>query len=139
MDVPQFIPHLLKDILAVSEFGNFSFSFKKDCCSVAQSCPTLPSHGLQHARLPCPSPSLMDTKLLCTDSGHWKESTVQEQQMRQAFNETEIFLGPGCILLTFYPGTGCKKCIETSFHQHCLFLPAQIWSAQMTVSEILCP
>ena len=25
--------------------------------SVAQSCPTLRSHELQHARLPCPSPS----------------------------------------------------------------------------------
>ena len=25
--------------------------------SVAQSCPTLRSHGLQHARLPCPSPT----------------------------------------------------------------------------------
>ena len=25
------------------------------CCSVAQSCPTLWSHGLQHTRLPCPS------------------------------------------------------------------------------------
>ena len=27
------------------------------CCSVAQSCPTLRPHGLQPARLPCPSPS----------------------------------------------------------------------------------
>ena len=27
------------------------------CCSVAQLCPILQSHGLQHARLPCPSPS----------------------------------------------------------------------------------
>ena len=27
------------------------------CCSVTQSCPTLQPHGLQHARLPCPSPS----------------------------------------------------------------------------------
>ena len=27
------------------------------CCSVAKSCPTLQSHGLQHARLPCLSPS----------------------------------------------------------------------------------
>ena len=26
-------------------------------CSVAQSCPTLRPHGLQHAMLPCPSPS----------------------------------------------------------------------------------
>ena len=27
------------------------------CCSVDQSCPTLLPHGLQHTRLPCPSPS----------------------------------------------------------------------------------
>ena len=27
------------------------------CCSVAQSCLTLRTHGLQHTRLPCPSPS----------------------------------------------------------------------------------
>ena len=26
-------------------------------CSVSQSCPTLWPHGLQHARIPCPSPS----------------------------------------------------------------------------------
>ena len=25
------------------------------CCSVAQSCLTLQPHGLQHAKLPCPS------------------------------------------------------------------------------------
>ena len=25
------------------------------CCSVAKSCLTLPPHGLQHAKLPCPS------------------------------------------------------------------------------------
>ena len=27
------------------------------CCSVTKLCPTLQPHGLQHARLPCPSPS----------------------------------------------------------------------------------
>ena len=27
------------------------------CCSVSKSCPTLTTHGLQHARFPCPSPS----------------------------------------------------------------------------------
>ena len=27
------------------------------CCSVAQLCPTLWPHGLQHTRLPCPSPT----------------------------------------------------------------------------------
>ena len=33
------------------------------CCSVTKLCPTLP-HGLQHARLPCPSPS----PRVCSDS-----------------------------------------------------------------------
>ena len=27
------------------------------CCSLAKSCPILQPHGLQHPRLPCPSPS----------------------------------------------------------------------------------
>ena len=27
------------------------------CCLVTKSCPTLQPHGLQHTRLPCPSPS----------------------------------------------------------------------------------
>ena len=30
---------------------------RRCCCSVKKSCPTLQSHGLQHARLPCPSAS----------------------------------------------------------------------------------
>ena len=34
------------------------------CCSVVPSCPTLQHHGLQHTRLPCPSPSPRD----CTNS-----------------------------------------------------------------------
>ena len=29
----------------------------QSCCSVVQSCQTLWPHGLQHIRLPCPSPS----------------------------------------------------------------------------------
>ena len=42
-------------ILAVEpvEFGDRW----EGCCSVAQSCLTLPLRGLQHARLSCPSPS----------------------------------------------------------------------------------
>ena len=38
---------------------NFCIAFKCICCSsVAHSCPnSLQPHGLQHARLPCPSPS----------------------------------------------------------------------------------
>ena len=40
------------------------------CCSVAQSCPTL-CHGLQSARLPCPSPS----PRACSNS--WVDDAIQ--------------------------------------------------------------
>ena len=45
------------------------------CSSVAQSCPTLWPHGLQHARPPCPSPS----PRACSDSwpsSRWCHPTV---------------------------------------------------------------
>ena len=38
------------------------------CCSVAQSCLTLQPHGLQHARLPCPSLSPSLLKLMSIES-----------------------------------------------------------------------
>ena len=44
-------------------------------CSVSQSCPTLGSHGLQHTKLPCPSPSLG----ICSNScplGWWCHPTI---------------------------------------------------------------
>ena len=38
------------------------------CCSVTKSCLTLQHHGLQHARLPCPSPSPRSLlKLMCIE------------------------------------------------------------------------
>ena len=37
------------------------------CCLVANSCPTLQPHGLQHTRLPCPSPS----PEVCSNSCPW--------------------------------------------------------------------
>ena len=42
----ELCPHLHLRLLA-----------SRACCSVTQSCPSLRPHGLQHARLPCPSPS----------------------------------------------------------------------------------
>ena len=41
---------MVKQTSSTQAVENFQFS------SVAQSCPTLRPHGLQHARLPCPSP-----------------------------------------------------------------------------------
>ena len=37
--------------------GNFTPFLMRLCCSVSHSCLTLSCHGLQHASLPCPSPS----------------------------------------------------------------------------------
>ena len=37
--------------------GEINLPKIRSCCSVAQSCPTLWPHALQHVRPPCPSPS----------------------------------------------------------------------------------
>ena len=42
---------------------------QSSCCSVIQSCQTLQSHGLQRARLPCPSPS----PGACSNSCPWSQ------------------------------------------------------------------
>ena len=51
--------------------GNHSGQFS----SVAQSCPTLQLHELQHARLPCPSPTPRACSSLCPFS-RWCHPTV---------------------------------------------------------------
>ena len=43
--------------------------------SVAQSCPTLRPHGLQHARPPCPSPTPRACSSSCPSS-QWCHSTI---------------------------------------------------------------
>ena len=50
---------------------------RKTLCvySVAKSCPTLWPHGLQHARLPCPSPSRRVCSNLCPLS-RWCHPTI---------------------------------------------------------------
>ena len=43
------------------------------CCSVTQLCPARQSHGLQHTRLPCSSPSLE----LAQPHVHWVGDAIQ--------------------------------------------------------------
>ena len=65
------------------------------CCSVAQSCLTLWPCGLQHARLPCPSPS----PRICSNScplSRWchltiSSSVVPFSSCLQSFLESESF------------------------------------------------
>ena len=44
-------------VLWVMDKEGFLCKFTQSVSSVAQSCLTLPPHGLQHTRLPCPSPT----------------------------------------------------------------------------------
>ena len=51
------------------------YTWKMFCCSVAKSCLTLGRHGLQHSRLPCPSPS----PRVCSNScplSHWCHPSI---------------------------------------------------------------
>ena len=48
---------ILPSIKTISKGKNYLKCKKDLCSSVTQSCPTLQPHGLQHTRLPCPSPS----------------------------------------------------------------------------------
>ena len=48
--------------------SSLGYLFSVQFSSVAQSCPNLWSHGLQHARLPCPSPTLNLLKLMSVES-----------------------------------------------------------------------
>ena len=53
----------------------FNFYWSICCCSVSQSCLTLRSHGLQHARLPGPSPSPRVCSNSCP-STRWCHPTI---------------------------------------------------------------
>ena len=60
------------------------------CCSVVQSCLTLRPHGLQHARLPCPSLSLG----VCWNScplGQWWHPTITPFSCPQPFPASVSF------------------------------------------------
>ena len=67
--------------------------------SVAQSCPTLRPHGLQHARLPCPSP----TPGACSDSwptsgtllGHEKNEILTQYCTDQPQERSATWKKPG--------------------------------------------
>ena len=54
--------------------------------SVAQSCPTLRPHGLQHARPPCPSPTPRVLKLMSTDGDAIQPSHPLSSPSPPAFN-----------------------------------------------------
>ena len=67
-----------------------------DCCSVTQSCLTLWTHGLQHTRLPCPSPSPRACSNSCPFSW-WCHPTISSSDIPfssclQSFPASRAFL-----------------------------------------------
>ena len=65
------------------------------CCSVAQLCPALRSHGLQHARLPCPS--LNPLQYSCQENPidpatWWTTSLWVAKQSDTTINELKIII-----------------------------------------------
>ena len=70
-----------------TEICNNSVQFS----SVAQSCLTLRSHGLQHTRLPCPSPTPRACSNSCPSS-HWCFSShLQSLPASKSFPMSQLF------------------------------------------------
>ena len=64
--------------------------------SVSQSCPTLQSHGLQHARPPCPSPTLRACSNSCP-SNQWFHPTISSPVI-PFFSSLQYFPASGSFL-----------------------------------------
>ena len=50
-------PYLCSQLICLASSLTYNWHICCCCCSIAKLCLTLRPHGLQHARLPCPSPS----------------------------------------------------------------------------------
>ena len=71
--------------------------------SVAQSCLTLPPHGLQHARLPCPPPTPEACWNSCPSS-RWCHSTVSSSVVLWFYSWIILHCLPPLILCPFSSG-----------------------------------
>ena len=74
-------------------------------CSFAQSCPTLcDPHGLQHTRLPCPSPSPKASSNSCPLS-RWCHPTILSSVI-PLFSCLQPFPGSGSFLMCWLSASG---------------------------------
>ena len=76
------------------------------CCSVAQSYPTLRPHGLQHTRLPCPSP----TPRACSNScplSWWCHATISPSVV--PFSFLQSFPASGSFLMSWLFTSGSQS------------------------------
>ena len=81
--------------------------------SVTQSCPTLWSHGLQHTRLPCPSPTPGACSNTCPLS-HWCHQTISSSIIPFS-SHLQTFPAPGSFPITqFFTSNGQSIGVSSS-------------------------
>ena len=91
--------------------------------SVAQFCPTLRPHGLQHARLPCPSPTLRTCSNSCPSS-HWCHPTISSSVV--PFSCLQSFPASGSFPVSQFFASGGQS-IWTSASASVLPMNIQDW------------
>ena len=110
--------------LSISVSIHQSLSVDTYHCSVAQSCLTLQSHGLQQARLPCPSPTPGVYSNSCALS-RWCHPTISSSVI--PFSSClQSFLASGSFLMSrFFASSG--QSIDTSVSAWFLPMNIQGW------------
>ena len=94
--------------------------------SVAQSCPTLRAHGLQHARLPCPSPTPRAYSNSCLLS-RWCHPTISSSV------SSHLCLFSSSHPLLFSPSTFPNIRVFSNESALCIRWP-KYWSFSFTIS-----
>ena len=89
--------------------------------SVAQSCPTLPPHGLQHARPPCPSPAPGACSNSCPSS-RWCHPTISSSVV--PFSRLQSFPASGSFPMSQFFTSGAQSIETFSFN----ISPSNIYS-----------
>ena len=94
------------------------------CCSVTQSCPTLQPRGLQHTRLPCPSPTPGAYSNSC--SLHWVSDVIQPSHPLSSPS-------PPAFNLSHHQGLYndsvlCIKYVRQYLHNHLIYFFTSLFS-----------
>ena len=93
-------------------------------CSVTQLCPTLPPHGLQHARPPCPSPTLGACSNSCPSS-QWCHPTISSSVISFS-SGFQFFPASGSLQINQFFAPGGQS-IEVSASTSVLPMNIQDW------------
>ena len=119
----------------VNQPEDISTQFSSNCCifsclavqfsSVAQSCPTLRPHGLQHTRPPCPSPTPVVYSNSCSSS-QWCHPTISSSVVPISSCPQSVPVSGSCQMSQFFEWGG--QSIGVSASTSVLPMNTQDWS-----------